>query len=91
MNWFISTHADYHDLGTLRAINGKGRFKTIELGCFPVRGQACCSYYALSYQGQKPSADSVVQTIQELSGPLSNEDYERFCCWLTAAPLVANS
>lgn len=58
-NFYIVVHSDYHD------IQDAGPFQSIELGCFPTKGDWCCNYVALYYKGRKPSFNKIKNSLFE--------------------------
>jgi hypothetical protein len=54
MKWFVKHFADYHEIYS-------DKYKTIELGCFPVDG--CGRYFGLFYKGRKPSVSQIAKSV----------------------------
>lgn len=57
----ISHHDDYHEI-----IHCEGKYKTLEIGCFPVKGNSFgyCRYFGLFYTGRKPTFSQVWPSLE---------------------------
>lgn len=54
--WFVKHFNDYHDIQS-------ETYKTLELGCFPVKDYGYCRYFGLFYKGKMPSIDKVLERV----------------------------
>lgn len=69
--WYIHHFYDYHEIENI------GKYKAIELGCFPIKNQQYHRYFGLFYTGRKPAMDKVLEAVSEIvdfNHVLTNED-----------------
>lgn len=60
MKWFIGHFCDHHDIQD-DFVNDKGKFKSVELGCFPTKD--CSHNYGLFYQGHRPAIKTFLPAL----------------------------
>jgi hypothetical protein len=58
----IEHYSDYHEIYDKQDA-AKGRWKVLEIGCFPVADAGCCEYFALSYLGKRPRLKQVYDRL----------------------------
>lgn len=56
-NFRIKIHGDYHEIMDTKI------YKSIELGCFPTKGEMCNNYFGLYYKGRKPAIEKILNSL----------------------------
>jgi hypothetical protein len=59
-NWYIHHFSDYHEIGNI------GKYKAVELGCFPTKNEFYHRYFGLFYIGRKPALDDILKAIDKM-------------------------
>lgn len=56
--WYLQSFGDYHEIPLTDS-----NYKSIEIGCFPVRNYGYCRYFGLFYKGRRPKLQEVYNRL----------------------------